>query len=80
MEDRISPEAAKEIDELAYDILMSLKTGLVVNVVNEYKLCSYIEGCDLSIMRHCPNLRELTEYFLDNGIDGAWNIGNMLLS
>lgn len=77
----IPQEIADEINELAYDILMCLRTGLPVNTINEYKLSCLLDDCDvdLSIMQCCPHLRELTEYFLDNGIDGAWNIGNMLI-
>lgn len=67
------------VDELAYDIHMCLLTGLPVNVLHESELMALIEPANLSIMQMCPNLYALTRYFLDNGIDDAWNIGNMLV-
>lgn len=79
MDDEMTQDMLDEMDELAYDVLMCLRTGIVVSVASEYRLCAYLEGYDLSVMQHCPNLRELTEYFLAHGIDGAWNIGNMLI-
>lgn len=76
---QLGEEELHEIDELSYDIVMCLRTGLPVNTVNEYKLVCLLEDADLSLACSCPNLRELIEYFLDNGIDGAWNLGNMIL-
>lgn len=69
----------KTIDDLAYDILMCLKTDMPVDVANEWKLVNMLDGGNLDIMYESKNLRLLTEYFLDNGYDQAWNIGNMLV-
>lgn len=69
----------KTIDDLAYDILMCLKTDMPVDVANEWKLVDMLDGGNLDIMYESKNLRLLTEYFLDNGYDQAWNIGNMLV-
>lgn len=73
-------EELAAIDELSYDILMSLRTGLPVSTINEYKLMCLLEDGDLSVTHRCPNLFDLIEYFLDNGTDRAWNLGNMLIS
>lgn len=72
-------EYIARVDELAYDIYMCLLTGLPVNVFHESELMTLIEPADLSIMQVCPNLYNLTQYFLDNGIGEAWNIGNCLV-
>lgn len=74
-----SAEELAEVDELSYDVLMCLRTGMPVNAINEYKLSCLLDGGDLSIIRLCPHLGELVEYFFDNGIDRAWNVGNMLV-
>lgn len=69
----------KAIDDLAYDILMCLKTDMPVDVANEWKLVDMLDGGNLDIMYESKNLRLLTEYFIDNGYDRAWNIGNTLV-
>ena len=58
---------------------MCLQTGMPVDVTNEWKLVDMLDGGNLDIMYESENLRRLTEYFLDNGYDRAWNIGNMLI-
>lgn len=79
MSNNLVEQVLSEIDDLSYDILMCLRTGLPVSTINEYKLSSYLDGADMSVFSVAPHLRELSEYFLDNGIDGAWNIGNLLI-
>lgn len=79
MERQYSAEELAEVDELSYDVLMCLRTGMPVNAINEYKLSCLLDDGDLSLIRSCSHLGELVEYFLDNGIDRAWNVGNMLV-
>lgn len=67
------------IDELAYDIVMCLRCGMPVNVLHEYELLAMLDNGSLDLVNICPHLRELTEYFLDNGIEDAWNVGNALI-
>lgn len=74
-------EYIKQVDELAYDILMSLRTGLPVSVKNEYELCALLDDENpLDIVQHSKNLYDLQMFFLDNGEqENAWNICNLLI-
>ena len=71
-------EILERIDELAYDIRMSLETGLPVNVLHENELMMLLEETDSNVLM-AEELRSLAEFLLDYDGDEAWNIKNMLV-
>ena len=73
-------EIFDRIEELAYDILMSLETGLPVSILHENELMMLLEEYEGEIgVMSTPTLTELTEFLLDYDGDQAWNISNMLI-
>ena len=74
----MNDEILERIDELAYDIRMSLETGLPVNVLHENELMMLLEEMEESNVFATEELRNLTEFLLDYDGDDAWNIKNML--
>ena len=73
-------ETYKRIEELSYDIKMSLQTGLPVNVLHENELMMLLEeGEECFGIVDIPAVAELADFLLDYDGDQGWNIKNMLV-
>lgn len=74
----VDQDVLSRIDELSYDIAMSLRAGMVVSRINEYELFRYLDELPRELLQQSPSFRELLSVMAEYDGDEAWNLVNEL--